>query len=65
MTKNPRHLVMPTILAAAIALTGAQLAAPHVTASATGTTPPPVILPTDGPGVPTDPKQPITNDWPW
>ncbi|GIE80030.1 hypothetical protein Aph02nite_59800 [Actinoplanes philippinensis] len=65
MTKNSRHLVMPTILAAAaIAFTGTQITAPQPTTSATGTTQP-VVVPTDLPGVPLDPKQPITHDWPW
>ncbi|WP_433792390.1 hypothetical protein [Actinoplanes sp. CA-252034] len=65
MTKNPRHLVMPTILAAAaIALTGTQLAAPQPTASASGTTPP-VVVPADLPGGPLSPKLPIVEDWPW
>ncbi|BEL11109.1 hypothetical protein Q0Z83_093000 [Actinoplanes sichuanensis] len=68
MTKNPRHLVMPTILAAAaIAFTGTQLTAPEQTTSATGATQP-VVVPNDVPGLPglpLNPKLPIVEDWPW
>jgi hypothetical protein len=68
MTKTPRHLVMPTLLAAAaIAFTATELAGaqPVPTASMAEGVPTPVIIPTDGPGLPIDPKQPITHDWPW
>jgi endonuclease YncB( thermonuclease family) len=61
MTKTPRHLVMPTLLAAAaIAFTATELAGPQ---------PVPTVSVADGDTtpvvVPADPKQPITHDWPW
>ncbi|MEV4274431.1 hypothetical protein [Actinoplanes xinjiangensis] len=68
MTKTPRHIVMPTLFAAAaIAFTATELAGsqPAPSTSATATVPAPVIVPIDGPGAPLDPKPPITNDWPW
>jgi hypothetical protein len=60
MTKTPRHLVMPTLLAAAaIAFTATDF---------TGPQPVPTVSVADGEMpvvIPIDPKPPITQDWPW